>query len=385
MKKYLFIALSAFAAFSFTACEKKGGDTPGQEDPQGDITITVSPESLTMSVGDEQRLKATVAPAGTTLTIKWESSNPEVASVSSSGLVEAVAEGEAVITASAEGAKSGSCKVVVSDNAIYDAFAIADWGLFGETEYVEGSDTVLTWSDGTSDTCQIGYNYLITWDGDLLYVSGSGFTGAGFAIMVPVPIYWITKGEWAGYYVGAGGFVIDGKPGEIRPYHAEAGSVDVDNYGKFLKTYFVAETSEDVDWEAMEAAFPGAHIIYIDGDNSRWSSDYGQYYGHIDYADLTDANEAQGIEMSYYGKLHWYDFTSDDRYLGMKIQYNADSTELSVVEPFDMLTIEKDFASENAVIEEAPVHYSRGDMARYHKEMPALGKYVKSTVNFVKK
>ena len=62
--------------------------------------VSVSPTSATLSVGDAQQLTANVSPNGASDTsVAWSSSNTSVATVSSSGLVTAVAEGTATITA----------------------------------------------------------------------------------------------------------------------------------------------------------------------------------------------------------------------------------------------------------------------------------------------
>ncbi|EPL1953323.1 Ig-like domain-containing protein [Citrobacter freundii] len=63
--------------------------------------ITVTPETASVDVGDTTSLTATLAPAGATDTVTWESSDPEVATVSASGVVTGVAAGTATITARA--------------------------------------------------------------------------------------------------------------------------------------------------------------------------------------------------------------------------------------------------------------------------------------------
>ncbi|WP_353622165.1 Ig-like domain-containing protein [Citrobacter sp. CK205] len=61
--------------------------------------MTVTPETASVDVGDTTSLTATPAPAGATDTVTWESSDPEVATVSASGVVTGVAAGTATITA----------------------------------------------------------------------------------------------------------------------------------------------------------------------------------------------------------------------------------------------------------------------------------------------
>ncbi len=88
------------------------------------VSVTVPVEqvkldqaSLTLEVGQEVTLGATVLPEDATdPTLTWKSSNAQVASVSE-GVVKAVAKGSAVITVSA-GGKQASCQVTVHDQVI---------------------------------------------------------------------------------------------------------------------------------------------------------------------------------------------------------------------------------------------------------------------------
>jgi uncharacterized protein YjdB len=80
-------------------------------------SVTVSPASASVRVGNTQQLSAvTKDAAGNTLTgrvVTWSSSNTAVATVNSSGLVTAVAVGSATITATSEG-KSGTAAITVT-------------------------------------------------------------------------------------------------------------------------------------------------------------------------------------------------------------------------------------------------------------------------------
>ncbi len=91
---------------------------PCQDEPSTPATVTVSPGSLTLSSLTETRqLGATVADqGGVTLPsaqVNWSSSLGSVATVSTTGLVTAVGNGTAVITAST-GAVSGQATVTVA-------------------------------------------------------------------------------------------------------------------------------------------------------------------------------------------------------------------------------------------------------------------------------
>ncbi len=81
-------------------------------------SVTVSPASVTLDPNGTQQLTATVdaTPASADKTVTWTTSNANVATVSESGLVTAVAQGTATITATSnlDNTKSGTCSVTVN-------------------------------------------------------------------------------------------------------------------------------------------------------------------------------------------------------------------------------------------------------------------------------
>ena len=88
MKKKLLIILSLL--LTLTACEKPVGVS---------LTIYLSPGAIQLKVGEEYKLTATCTPEGLESRIVFKSQNPQVASVSSQGVVTALSTGEAIITA----------------------------------------------------------------------------------------------------------------------------------------------------------------------------------------------------------------------------------------------------------------------------------------------
>lgn len=87
-------------------------------EPQKTVTsVTLNQSSLTLVVGESSTLSATVSPADAPdKTVSWTSSNTSVASVSN-GVVKAVSEGSATVTASC-GGKSATCVVTVQKKTI---------------------------------------------------------------------------------------------------------------------------------------------------------------------------------------------------------------------------------------------------------------------------
>lgn len=87
--------------------------------PKTNIAVTgisLSDETLELSVGSYSSLVATVSPYNATNTsIKWTTSNDKVATVSSFGLVTAISDGNAIITATTvDGGFSATCSVTVT-------------------------------------------------------------------------------------------------------------------------------------------------------------------------------------------------------------------------------------------------------------------------------
>ena len=103
------------------ACEKLPDDkptpTPPTPTPVAVSSVSLNQSSVDLKVGESVTLTATVQPSNATdKNVTWTSSDASVASVSG-GVVKAVKEGSASITATA-GGKSASCSVKVSPNVV---------------------------------------------------------------------------------------------------------------------------------------------------------------------------------------------------------------------------------------------------------------------------
>lgn len=119
-------------------------------------SIDVTPESVTLHPVDTQQLTTTVLPVDSTDEIVYSTNNPDVATVSNSGLVTAVAAGSATITVTS-GSYSDTCEVTVENPVV--AFITpsknSTSGYSGQNEtisftYGNLSDTVVVTSDNTS-------------------------------------------------------------------------------------------------------------------------------------------------------------------------------------------------------------------------------------------
>ena len=80
-------------------------------------SVSVTPLSVSLNVGDTYKLKATVNPSNATdKTITWTSSNTGVATVKN-GVVTAVKAGNTIITAKSSNGKTAACKVTIKSQS----------------------------------------------------------------------------------------------------------------------------------------------------------------------------------------------------------------------------------------------------------------------------
>ena len=109
MRKFIFPFVSAFILA--LSCENAPEEIAVTE-------VTISQPTAELIVGENVKLSATVKPSdATSQGISWISSSISIATVTSDGLVTAVAEGKATIKAAA-GGKSASCVVTVSKKPV---------------------------------------------------------------------------------------------------------------------------------------------------------------------------------------------------------------------------------------------------------------------------
>lgn len=354
MKKSLFFAFLACAALVLVGCEQK---------PQP-ITwaITLDQTEVVLEEGGSVKLTAIVTPADQQApAITWTTDNPDVAVVNGSGIVEAVGLGTATITATlaAEGVAPANCVITVANDAVLNNFALGGYGLFGQPALIEGTDTILELSIGAMQ-CQLGYISLYVWDENIVFVNGSGFSGSGKFLMVDVPVYWITEeGDYQGFYIGnSNGFFVDTLESDIDPYVAEAGQmIDLQMYGDGWKGLLFGETEEEVmeGRDLYEASHKGAQLI----DMSEGQL-YIYKYANVSFANIYDDEETE--ELRYTLKLEWYDYVNADRWYGLacntEVNEEGELILASLVEPYDLRVIHKEYTNIPAEEEEEPAEVS---------------------------
>lgn len=374
MKKNLIIALSAVvAAFTFVGCDK----------PQTteEVSIVLNPTELLLSVGESQKVNAVVKPDGTAIT--WSTDAEDVATVNN-GIVTAVASGTAIITATA-GEVKATCTVTVSNDASLKNFTIADYGLFGDVEYIPNTKGYVQLTNGDSLLCQAGYITFMCWSDGLVFTNGSGFSGNGIIFAADMPIYWVVEGEDAGKYIGsAGGFRVDTLNGKLKPYTAEAGElVDLQKYGDYF-TQLIAyrkDTNNKLDNNLYYDSQIGTQLYSYNADKK--SQTYN--YGNVKKAQFKKDRDEQGnmLPLQYTAVIEWYDFVNDGRFLGLKANFDEEGNLESIVKPYDMNTITMEYT--NIVSEEGGEAYFIGDQSHLHLgEMPVINRGMDNTIMYRK-
>ena len=107
------LALSCLTLFA--ACGEKENAVLGEKEKEISVeSIAISQPSAEMEIGETLSLKATVSPSNAKYDgITWTSTKTKVASVSESGLVSALSEGNTIITVMA-GGKKDQCSITVN-------------------------------------------------------------------------------------------------------------------------------------------------------------------------------------------------------------------------------------------------------------------------------
>lgn len=118
------VSIATFAGlslFAFSACGEGDDEIPGRVRFETAPSMTVTPKASTLTVGGTQQLTGQVRDGSGNVmntTITWTSSDPDVVTVSATGLVTAVAPGSGSVVASASnGARTSASFTVLGANS----------------------------------------------------------------------------------------------------------------------------------------------------------------------------------------------------------------------------------------------------------------------------
>lgn len=154
MKRNRTLLLAAVAA-TFAACS---GDSPSEPPAPTVASVAITPLTPSIPVGQTQQLTATArSSTGSTvsgLTVSWSTSAPNVATVSSSGLVTGVAPGQAAITATVDGV-ANSTVVTVTEPQQACAAAKTVTLSPGQSQAYELADCIILPSGASGDRYRV--------------------------------------------------------------------------------------------------------------------------------------------------------------------------------------------------------------------------------------
>ena len=238
MKKSKFILpITAFAlllSLGLTACNggNQGGEQGGeqqQSEPEGGsvpadakIKVTAAGDKTKLMYGETVQLTADVQG------VTWESSKPEIASVSADGLVSALAKGSASIKAKKDGYKDGTISISVDyPNITITAAGSKTSLLVNETVNLTASEQGVTWtsSDATVASVANGVVTALKLGSATIKASKEHFNDGSITINVVRPeptaaLHW----EDADHYTADGEWSSSNNPYESPIYDRSSGN-----------------------------------------------------------------------------------------------------------------------------------------------------------------
>ena len=116
-------------------------------------SVSLEPTTASIVAGNTQQLTATILPSNATVRdYKWKSSDESIATVSNTGLVTAIAAGNATITVTTtDGGKTATCAISVTLNMTPDIFVA------GYEDKGNGSDHIAKyWKNGVASNLTDG-------------------------------------------------------------------------------------------------------------------------------------------------------------------------------------------------------------------------------------
>ena len=303
-------------AFGLVACTNN--ETPNENGNNGTQTVavesvTLNKTELTLEVGGEETLTATVAPDNATdKTVTWSSDNAAVATVEN-GKVTAVSAGSATITATA-GDKSATCTVTVNAPVTVDYTVTAE-----EWEAALSKDAF------TNFTATVKLGDIVTYikvdpENDIYYVKG--YDGNGYT-----ETYYTKEGDkYYAYDKSATDETFSRR--QITQSNFESGLYSTEplavlnfsaNYGDFQ---FDGDkyTTDKAELYKAKFGFENKKLVYAELDTGAEVPLIMEYtYGETtltapsEYTDGNEGGDPAAPDLTVGGKIFiFYDLTSDD-------------------------------------------------------------------------
>lgn len=214
-------------------------------------SVTINPSSATLDPNDTKQLSVTVdaTPSSADKTVTWSSSDASVATVDENGLVTAVGQGTATITATSnlDNSKSGTCSVTV--NAPAAPIEVESISIKSSTTLAIGGTETLSVTYTPSDA---NTGKAITWSSDKESVAKVDENGKVTGVAVGTAIITATseKGKTATCVVTVQAVAVTGVTLDKTSATLKVGE-------NLMLTAFVAPTdaaNKNVTWESSNTA-----------------------------------------------------------------------------------------------------------------------------------
>lgn len=250
-------------------------------------SISLSPATTTLSVGQEILLNATIAPANAKRNLTWTSSNPNVATIDNTGKVTAVANGTTTITCQSTDNPSIKCtaqitvksvtaievsgtpaKIVYNDGEKFNPAGLRISATYSDNTKGYLDNSACQWLDGVTrkTTLSVGTTSVICKIGDLetiitgitvkeatggsLTIDRSCFTGSG-------AYAWCT---WSSKGVNGKGFIYPGATDKIQMNSKQASQFIFNTTAlpASITSITIKMNTGEKDWQILTSATPFA-------------------------------------------------------------------------------------------------------------------------------
>ena len=168
----LYVPASAISAYKTTSGWKKWKNIlPIEDTTNAPTNISFANESEKIIVGKTIKLETTITPENATnKTITWTSTNTDVATVSSEGIVTAKGAGTTIITATTNNGKTAKCTITVEQPVTAIALSDATTSLWvGKTKTLTAtitprtsSNTAVNWSSSDENVATVSSDGIVT-------------------------------------------------------------------------------------------------------------------------------------------------------------------------------------------------------------------------------
>ncbi|MCH5274548.1 MAG: Ig-like domain-containing protein [Lachnospiraceae bacterium] len=339
---------SAAPAESSTPTPADSPDPTPEETPKTTVTgVTLEKTTLSLAVGGTAQLKATVVPEDAAdKTVKWESSNPEVATVDKDGLVTAKKVGTATITVKVHANEElkATCTVTVTELGITltpTALNILTGGSGTATAVITADKGKVTAEPGAANIATVTVGTPTTADGKMtVKITVSGVAAGTTTITVTYKDGDLEKSEKLTVTVLAKDKKLTDKSGNQLWKKVGEDKYEEATYADYInndiKSFYLRTESEPryTGWQSI-----GGKVYYFDANGNKVTGEQviqGAKYNFASDGSLVVGSGSFGIDVSKWnGKIDWNAVkNSGVSYVIIRCGYRGYGSGALVVDPY---------------------------------------------------